>query len=144
MEPQMNEGTQPRKSTCSEEVRSNGSSSDLPDESLIAILTTISREKGLDAQDFRCPSCRKSVGPTFASYRKCGFDEKYYCDGCLSKGEEIVIPARLIHNWDARPRPVCRRNMAFIERIRDKAVLSIDRINPKLYNQSRALSAIKV
>uniref|UniRef100_A0A915PVS1 RUN domain-containing protein n=1 Tax=Setaria digitata TaxID=48799 RepID=A0A915PVS1_9BILA len=126
------------------EADSNGSTPELSyDKILINILTVIPHEKGLDSQDFRCLSCRKSIGPTFASYRKCGFDEKYYCDGCFNKDDESVIPSRLIRNWDGHPRRVCKNNMTFIENIRDKAVLRIDQINPQLYEHSHALSAVK-
>ncbi|EJD76465.1 hypothetical protein LOAG_16594 [Loa loa] len=117
--------------------------SEFSDKKLISILTMIPHEKGLDSQDFRCLLCRKSIGPTFASYSKCGFDEKYYCDGCFSRGDESVIPSRLIHNWDGHPRHVCKSNMAFIESIRDKAVLHLDQINPQLYAHSHALNAVK-
>lgn len=51
------------------QIDSNDVYSESSDESLITVLTTIPREKGLDAQNFRCPSCRKSIGPTFALYR---------------------------------------------------------------------------
>ncbi|KAL3994923.1 hypothetical protein ACH3XW_23715 [Acanthocheilonema viteae] len=125
------------------EIDSNGSVSEFSDKILINALTVIPHEKGLDSQDFRCLSCRKSIGPTFASYRKCGFDEKYYCDGCFNKGGESVIPSRLIRNWDGHPRHVCRSNMAFIEKIRDKAILRLDQINPQLYAHSRALNSVK-
>lgn len=71
-------------------------------------------------------------------------DEKYYCAGCFGKGDQSVIPSRLIHNWDARPRDVCKSNMVFIESIRDEAILDIGQINPELYAQSHALNAVKV
>uniref|UniRef100_A0A0R3RUD4 RUN domain-containing protein n=1 Tax=Elaeophora elaphi TaxID=1147741 RepID=A0A0R3RUD4_9BILA len=125
------------------EIDSNGSVSEFSDKMLINALTVIPHEKGLDSQDFRCFSCRKSIGPTFASYRKCGFDEKYYCYGCFSKSDESIIPSRLIRNWDGHPRHVCRSNMTFIENIRDKAILRLDQINPQLYTHSRALNAVK-
>ncbi|VDN04494.1 unnamed protein product [Thelazia callipaeda] len=115
----------------------------LSDEVLIEMLTVIPHEKGLDFQSFRCPSCRKSIGPTFASYSKCSFDEKYYCVDCFDGAGESVIPSRLIHNWDKRSRRVCKNNMIFIESIRDKAVLRIDRINPQLYEHSHALNTVK-
>lgn len=109
----------------------------------VKTLTMIPHEKGLDVQNFRCASCGKSIGPTFASYRKCSFDEKYYCDACFGKGGQSVIPSRLIRNWDARPRDVCKSNMIFIESIRDKPIFDINQINPKLYSQFHALNAVK-
>ncbi|MCP9263743.1 Pleckstrin-likey domain-containing family M member 3 [Dirofilaria immitis] len=135
------EGVLPKKSES--EIDSSGNASEFSDEKLIKILTVIPHEKGLDSQNFRCLTCRKSIGPTFASYRKCNFDEKYYCNGCFGKGNESIIPWRLIRNWDGRARHVCRSNMIFIESIRDKAVLHIDQINPQLYTQSNALNAVK-
>lgn len=36
---------------------------------LIPLLTEIAHSAGLAEQDFRCPLCSKSIGPTFSPYR---------------------------------------------------------------------------
>uniref|UniRef100_F1KTF9 Pleckstriny domain-containing family M member 3 n=1 Tax=Ascaris suum TaxID=6253 RepID=F1KTF9_ASCSU len=110
---------------------------------MIPLLTTIPREKGLDQQNFRCASCNRSIGPTFASYMVCALDAKYYCEGCSRKGETSVIPSRLIHNWDFQARPVCRANMSFINAIADRPIIRIDKINPHLYEHCETMKNIK-
>uniref|UniRef100_A0A915AFS7 RUN domain-containing protein n=1 Tax=Parascaris univalens TaxID=6257 RepID=A0A915AFS7_PARUN len=110
---------------------------------MIPLLTTIPREKGLDQQNFRCASCNRSIGPTFASYMVCALDAKYYCEGCSRKGETSVIPSRLIHNWDFQARPVCRSNMSFINAIADRPIIRIDKINPHLYDHCETMNNIK-
>ncbi|VDM41731.1 unnamed protein product [Toxocara canis] len=110
---------------------------------MIPLLTTIPRERGLDQQNFRCASCNRSIGPTFAAYMVCAFDAKYYCDGCWRKGDTSVIPSRLIHNWDFYPRPICRANMSFINAVADRPIIRIDKVNPHLYEHCETMRNIK-
>ncbi|VDK49282.1 unnamed protein product [Anisakis simplex] len=110
---------------------------------MIPLLTTIPREKGLDQQNFRCASCNRSIGPTFADYMVCALDAKYYCDGCWRKGDTSVIPSRLIHNWDSYPRQICRANMSFLNAIADRPIIRIDKVNMHLYEHCAAMQNIK-
>ncbi|KJH41620.1 hypothetical protein DICVIV_12401 [Dictyocaulus viviparus] len=84
-------------------------------EKVIATMTTIPREVGLDEQDFHCPMCRKSIGGTFSKYGVCGIDGLYYCSDCMRAGGELPIPSRILRSWDWKLRPVSDRGRAFFE-----------------------------
>ncbi|KAK5983561.1 RUN domain-containing protein [Trichostrongylus colubriformis] len=112
-----------------------------------AKLTTISREGGLDSQDFRCPMCRKSIGAAFSKYELhfsvCGIDGLYYCSDCMRGGGEMPVPARILRSWDWKPRAVSDRGRAFIEANQDNVIFRIDQHNPTLYNHVPLLKAMK-
>ena len=106
------------------------------------LLTHISREQGLDSQNFQCRDCSAPIGMSeyiirvgnflhiislacdvavFGHAKVCTFNARlvahyptlinngrlgnpqficrYYCKDC-HKDEEVLIPARIIHNWD--------------------------------------------
>ncbi|XGW11520.1 hypothetical protein V3C99_012758 [Haemonchus contortus] len=113
-------------------------------EQVLTKITTIPREAGLDAQDFRCPMCRKSIGATFSKYGVCGIDGLYYCADCMRGGGEISIPARILRSWDWKPRAVSDRGRAFIEANQDNAIIHIDQHNPSLYDHVPILKTMKV
>uniref|UniRef100_A0A914DBQ9 Rubicon Homology domain-containing protein n=1 Tax=Acrobeloides nanus TaxID=290746 RepID=A0A914DBQ9_9BILA len=109
---------------------------------LLALLTKIPTEKGLDAQEFRCPSCRKSIGGSFSSFKLCNLDCRYYCEECWKRGDESLIPARLILNWDTRPRPISKASKAFLKSIADRPLIRIDKMNSRLYQHSKQMDKI--
>lgn len=123
---------------------------------LLTLLTKIPVEKGLDSQEFRCPSCRKSIGGSFSGFRciflksmiidlrLCNLDCRYYCEECWKRGDESIIPARLILNWDTKPRPISKASKAFLKSIADRPLVRIDRLNPRLYEQSNQMDKILV
>ena len=109
---------------------------------LIPLLTEIPRETGLIEQNFRCASCNKSIGPTFSAYRVCGFDGKYYCTNCCRKSDQSLIPSRLIHSWDSRPRSISRTNLAFLRAIDDRPIIRLDKVNPSIYEHCPVMKRI--
>ncbi|KAH7727338.1 RUN domain containing protein [Aphelenchoides avenae] len=109
----------------------------------LALLTQIPVERGLDAQNFFCPSCKKSIGGSFSSFKLCNLDAQYYCEECWKRGDESIIPARVILNWDTRPRPIAKPSRAILKSQADRPFLRIDEINPRLYEHSRQMAKIK-
>jgi hypothetical protein len=110
---------------------------------MFLMLTRIPTEKGLDAQDFRCPSCRKSIGGSFSAFKMCNLDAQYYCDECFKKGDESIIPSREMLNWDCTPRAIAKPSKAFIKSIIDRPLFHLDQINPRLYEHSKAMAKIQ-
>ncbi|KAI6188316.1 RUN domain containing protein [Aphelenchoides besseyi] len=108
----------------------------------LKILTEIPQEHGLDSQDFRCWSCKKSIGGSFAPFKLCNLDSRLYCEECFKRGEDILIPARIILNWDCKPRPICHASKQFLRSIYDHPIIRIDTINPVLYNHAPTLQKI--
>ncbi|CAJ0607999.1 unnamed protein product [Cylicocyclus nassatus] len=113
-------------------------------EHVTSMIITIPRELGLDAQDFRCPMCRKSIGAVFSKYGVCGIDGLYYCADCMRPGGEMPIPSRVLRSWDWKPRPVSDRGRAFIEANQDTPVIRIDQHNPTLYDHVPVLRTMKM
>uniref|UniRef100_A0A158R4M8 RUN domain-containing protein n=1 Tax=Syphacia muris TaxID=451379 RepID=A0A158R4M8_9BILA len=110
---------------------------------LFSFLCKVSNELGLSSQNFRCASCNKSIGPTFSSYRVCGFNGKYYCTNCCRKSDQSIIPSRLMHSWDIKPRYVSRTSMQFLRSIEDRPLFRLNEINPKIYDHSDVMKRIK-
>ncbi|KAK0395299.1 hypothetical protein QR680_001213 [Steinernema hermaphroditum] len=108
----------------------------------LPLLTRIAREKGIDSQNFRCQSCTRAIGLGLSPYKVCAFDARYYCEHCWSR-DESLIPARLILNWDTRPRPISRRSKTFIESVADRPLIWLSEVNPKLYAHSATMDNIR-
>ncbi|ETN80499.1 hypothetical protein NECAME_09123 [Necator americanus] len=67
-------------------------------------------ERGLCAQNYVCAECEAPLayeGHTSQQPRLCEYTGLLFCSKC-HWGDQWSIPARIIHNMDARPRPVCR------------------------------------
>lgn len=64
---------------------------------MIPLLTTIPREKGLDQQNFRCASCNRSIGPTFASYMSVGCYLVFLC--CFGLVPQVCFDPLQPHNF---------------------------------------------
>uniref|UniRef100_A0AC35FRA6 RUN domain-containing protein n=1 Tax=Panagrolaimus sp. PS1159 TaxID=55785 RepID=A0AC35FRA6_9BILA len=109
---------------------------------LLLTFTEVPLEKGLADQDYRCPSCRKSIGGPFGKYYLCSLDARYYCGDCWKKGDESIIPARVVLNWDCKRRPISKASKAFLRANADRPLIRIDKINPQIYNHSKQLAKI--
>lgn len=129
---------------ANEVVEDSGESSESRKSSISADITDklcrISREKGLDTQDFRCAMCRKTIGgPTFSKFETCAMDSKYYCPECMKGGGKLSIPARVVMDWDWRERIVSDRGRAWFEANQEKALINLKTTNPRLYSHVPAL-----
>ncbi|PNF15729.1 hypothetical protein B7P43_G12079 [Cryptotermes secundus] len=99
---------------------------------LIQQLGKLATEPGLDSQNYACKGCGHPVGMNFGKARVCSFSGGYFCTEC-HVGQEWLIPARAIHNWDFRRFPVSRRSAAFLEEIQHHPLLDLKSLNPRLY-----------
>ena len=106
------------------------------------VILSICPEVGLSKQGFKCADCEEPV--TFSSSRICDYDGRYYCFSCHWNDVERT-PARLLHNWDASPRPVSRRSLQLITFMKRQPVLfDLLDFNPMLYGLVEDLPLIKV
>lgn len=63
-------------------------------------------ERGLTQQKFRCGSCTQAFNsPQSGGARLCDYSGLYHCKQC-HYNNETIIPARVVHNWDFKPRKV--------------------------------------
>ncbi|CAG2172155.1 unnamed protein product [Oppiella nova] len=87
------------------------------------VILKICPEVGLSNQEFRCAECKAVI-----TYRN----------------NSVVIPARIIHNWDFTPKAVSRSSLQIINYIKLKPVLfNITELNSMLYGLVDELAQIK-
>ncbi|XP_025920923.1 pleckstrin homology domain-containing family M member 1 isoform X4 [Apteryx rowi] len=108
---------------------------------LLQYLVAIPVEKGLDSQSFICAGCSRQIGFSFVKPKLCAFSGLYYCDSC-HQDDEMVIPSRLIHNWDLTKRGVCRQALKFLTQIRNQPLINLKLVNESLYDHVERMSQI--
>ncbi|XP_071442651.1 differentially expressed in FDCP 8 homolog isoform X2 [Hetaerina americana] len=96
-------------------------------------LGKITTEPGLDSQKYCCANCNLPIGITSGDAKVCSFLGAYYCSECQLE-DEMIIPARVIHNWDFRKYPVSCSAAAFLNEIQHQPLLDLKILNPTLYN----------
>ncbi|KAG7199461.1 hypothetical protein KM043_014087 [Ampulex compressa] len=101
-------------------------------------------EQGLSNQGYRCAECKVRI--TFKSAwiepRLCDYSGLYYCQRC-HWNTAMVIPARVIRNWDMEPRLVSRAAAQLLTLLEERAVLPLEELNPKLFTLVPDLSLVK-
>ncbi|CAJ0955876.1 unnamed protein product, partial [Mesorhabditis belari] len=109
---------------------------------LLHLFTKVQTEIGLDGQDWRCPQCKRTIGCGYGKWRVCGVDARYYCSDCFST-ELRPIPARILLNWDHRPRPVSTRGKVYLDQNADTPLFRLNEMNSMLYDRVNELKKIK-
>ena len=101
-------------------------------------------EQGLSGQGYRCAECKVRI--TFKSAwiepRLCDYSGLYYCQRC-HWNTAMVIPARVIRNWDMEPRLVSRAAAQLLTLLEERSVLVLEELNPKLFTLVPDLSLVK-
>ncbi|XP_063076803.1 pleckstrin homology domain-containing family M member 1 [Engraulis encrasicolus] len=110
---------------------------------LLPHLCTVPTERGLDTQGFRCAGCNKQIGFSMGKARRCEFSAQYYCDSC-HRGDAIVIPSRMVHNWDLTPREVCRQVLKLLGQIESEPLVNLDLLNPDLYGHTETMGTMRL
>ncbi|XP_061189586.1 pleckstrin homology domain-containing family M member 1-like isoform X2 [Saccostrea echinata] len=108
-----------------------------------SLLGVIANEKGLDAQNYQCGSCKRPIGFIYGKPRVCTFDGKYYCFEC-HENEEYYIPAFIIHNWDFRKHIVSKKSLTFLQDIEDHSIIDVYVVNPRLYEHIKEMDQLQV
>nr|XP_056720679.1 pleckstrin homology domain-containing family M member 1 [Euleptes europaea] len=108
---------------------------------LLQYLVAIPTEKGLDCQSFICAGCSRQIGFSFPKPKLCSFTGLYYCDSC-HRDDELVIPSRLIHNWDLTRYPVCRQALKFLTQICNQPLIDLKLVNETLYDHVDLMRSI--
>lgn len=74
----------------------------------------------------------------------CNLDCRYYCEDCWERGDESIIPSRLIWNWDCKKRAISKSSKVFLKSIADVPFIRIDKLNPNLYIYSKQIKKFLV
>ncbi|KAK7085900.1 Differentially expressed in FDCP 8 [Halocaridina rubra] len=122
-------------------------------------ILNICPEVGLSAQNYRCAECRRLITNThqkgvsclgdpfkkenaWCEPRRCDYNGLYYCPAC-HWNSRMVLPARVVHNWDFEERVVSRQAKQFLLLMKNKPVLHLEKINPYLFKYVDELGSVK-
>ncbi|XP_003785040.1 pleckstrin homology domain-containing family M member 3 [Otolemur garnettii] len=109
--------------------------------SFLSILTTLSLERGLTAQSFKCAGCQRSIGLSSGKAKVCNYSGWYYCSSC-HVDDSFLIPARIVHNWDTSKYKVSKQAKEFLEYVYEEPLIDIQQENPMLYQHAEPLAAV--
>ncbi|KAM8900956.1 pleckstrin homology domain-containing family M member 3 isoform 2-T3 [Lycaon pictus] len=109
--------------------------------SFLSILTTLSLERGLTAQSFKCAGCQRSIGLSNGKAKVCNYSGWYYCSNC-HVDDSFLIPARIVHNWDTSKYKVSKQAKEFLEYVYEEPLIDIQRENPMLYLHAEPLATV--
>ncbi|KAJ8383499.1 hypothetical protein AAFF_G00220160 [Aldrovandia affinis] len=109
------------------------------DGALLPHVCTLPTEKGLDAQSFKCAGCPRQIGFSFGKARLCEFSGLFYCDSC-HHGDAIIIPSRMVHNWDLVAREVSRPALKLLAQIAREPLLNLASLNPGLCEHAEPMA----
>ncbi|XP_072174606.1 pleckstrin homology domain-containing family M member 1-like [Diadema setosum] len=116
---------------------------DVRTQELLAKVTTIANEKGLDTQNYQCKGCTRPVGIIYGKAKVCSYDGCYYCYEC-HVDEEAIIPARVLYSWDFRKHKVAKHTKSFLQQIEAMPLIDIAEANPSLYKAVTELEEVKM
>ena len=107
-------------------------------------ITAICRDRGLAAQNYKCYECQGPISykPGAVEPRQCDYTGNYFCNLC-HWNDEMIIPARVVQNWDFIPRKVCRLSKQYLRLMYNKPVICIESSNKFLLNFVEELSEMK-
>ncbi|XP_077011007.1 pleckstrin homology domain-containing family M member 3 isoform X2 [Tamandua tetradactyla] len=109
--------------------------------SFLSILTTLSLERGLTAQSFKCAGCQRSIGLSNGKAKVCNYSGWYYCNSC-HVDDSFLIPARIVHNWDTSKYKVSKQAKEFLEYVYEEPLIDIQQENPMLYLHAEPLATV--
>lgn len=109
--------------------------------SFLSILTTLSLERGLTAQSFKCAGCQRPIGLSNGKAKVCNYSGWYYCSSC-HVDDSFLIPARIVHNWDTSKYKVSKQAKEFLEYVYEEPLIDIQQENPMLYLHAEPLATV--
>ncbi|XP_045625788.1 differentially expressed in FDCP 8 isoform X2 [Procambarus clarkii] len=74
--------------------------------------------------------------------RRCDYTGLYYCPAC-HWNSRLVMPSRVVHNWDFEERVVSRQAKQFLLLMKNRPVLHLEKLNSHLFKFVEELSTVK-
>ncbi|KAK6060854.1 phorbol esters/diacylglycerol binding domain protein, partial [Cooperia oncophora] len=105
----------------------------------------ICEERGLCAQDYACAECETPLayeGCANMQPRLCEYTGMLFCSNC-HWGDTWSIPARIIHNMDARPRPVCRAAKQLLAIVDNRPLIDLSEAHSSLTKYHKELRRVQ-
>ncbi|XP_065565475.1 differentially expressed in FDCP 8 homolog isoform X2 [Artemia franciscana] len=109
-----------------------------------SLITKICPEKGLHNQIYACVECGTVLSRNYKASepRLCDYTGLYFCPTC-HWNKKSIIPARVIHNWDFKPRPVSNGSYQYLRIMEKVAVINMDDLNHKIFGLVEELDRLK-
>lgn len=109
------------------------------------LATAICEERGLCAQDYACAECEAPLsyeGPANMHPRLCEYTGLLFCSKC-HWNDTWSIPARIFHNMDAKPRPVCRAAKQLLAIVDSRPLIDLSEAHPALVKYHKELRRVQ-
>lgn len=74
--------------------------------------------------------------------RRCDYNGLYFCTAC-HWGSSAIVPARVVHNWDFTPQPVCQASLQQLRVTSRRPLIHLEKLNPKLFVLIHELNLVK-
>ncbi|CAI5446147.1 unnamed protein product [Caenorhabditis angaria] len=112
---------------CAEEVR-RVCAGVLAARNKFELQLNICEERSLAEQGYQCAECSASIcfdGPAEQEARLCDYSGELFCPNC-HWNDLWSIPARIVHNLDSTPRPVCRAIKQLLSIVDNRPLIDIN------------------
>lgn len=114
----------------------------LQDTEQLQLITEICPDHGLSEQGYSCWDCHCNIGYTRSKVHHCDYSGRYYCASCHKK-TLLPVPARILHNWDFKPRPVSAQSQDILAYLVPKQTINLELLNPQLFTIEPSLAQIR-
>ena len=94
----------------------------------------------------KCPNCSSGLSyGLFGNARYCTYTNLHFCKepNCFGN-EKSVIPSKVVFEWNFAPFPVSVPSKKFIDANAEKSAFDVENINPKIYQLSFRLKAVRI
>ena len=98
-------------------------------------------ELSLAEQNFQCAECSAELAG-FGESRLCDYTGQYFCSLCHWGTANLPSPARIIHNWDFSPRPMCQAAVQYLQLVMRRPLVNLVLTNPSLPAVVQEVAAI--
>lgn len=106
--------------------------------------TTLCEEKSLVEQEYQCSECSAPIcfdGTAEQEARLCDYSGELFCPSC-HWNDTWSIPARIIHNLDSTPRPVCRAVKQLLSIVDHRPLVNVNESNLSLIKFHKELRRV--
>lgn len=110
---------------------------------MLSHLGSLSREYGLDTQDYQCKQCNNTIGTTASKFKVCAFSGEYFCTSCMDPNV-FMIPARVVHNWDFHRYSVSKRVGLFLLEFQHQPLINLKKMNPLIYSGISEMAELQI
>ncbi|KAL5263511.1 hypothetical protein ACHWQZ_G008769 [Mnemiopsis leidyi] len=114
----------------------------LANKETLTLMTKIAPAHGLHEQNYCCYDCGGEISYSSTKVHTCDYNGRYYCQECHKKTLHL-IPARVIHNWDFKPRQIALQSQEVISYLTDKEYLNIETLNPLLFDNVSVMNQLR-